>query len=167
MDRRVRIGRRRTWPLYLPFIGLVVLAILWTALWFRASNVTQETLQGWFDREARTGRLYSCGAPRIGGFPFRIEVHCAPAAMEWRGTQPPVFVQTAGMVVAAQVYQPSLLISEFDGPLTMADALGRPTYAASWKLLQTSVRGAPALPEHAWWPLSGNTQLLLAKQVAT
>ena len=122
---------------------------LWSALWFRASNVTQETLQGWFDREARTGRLYSCGAPRIGGFPFRIEVHCAPAAMEWRGDAPPVFVQTAGMLVAAQVYQPSLLISEFEGPLTMADAPGRPTYTANWKLLQTSVRGAPAPPERA------------------
>jgi hypothetical protein len=147
MDRRVRLRRRRLWPFYAPFIGLVVLAILWTALWFRASNVTQETLQGWFDREARTGRLYSCGSPRIGGFPFRIEVHCAPAAMEWRSTQPPVFAEIAGMLVAAQIYQPSLLISEFEGPLTMADALGRPNFAANWKLLQTSVRGAPALPE--------------------
>src|ERR1700752_43504 len=98
MDRRVRLRRRRLWPLYAPFIGLVVLAILWTALWFRASNVTQETLQGWFDREARTGRLYSSGSPRIGGLPFRIEVHCAPAAMEWRSTQPPVFAETAGML---------------------------------------------------------------------
>jgi hypothetical protein len=147
MDRRVRLRRRRMWPFYVPFIGLVVLAILWTALWFRASNVTQETLQGWFDREARTGRLYSCASPRIGGFPFRIEVHCAPAAMEWRSTQPPIFAETAGMLVAANVYQPSLLISDFEGPLTMADGLGRPTFTANWKLLQTRVRGAPALPE--------------------
>ena len=147
MDRPVRIPRRRTWPLYAPFIGLVVLAVLWSAMWFRASNVTQETLQGWFDREAKAGRIYSCGSPQIGGFPFRIEVHCAPAEMEWRSTQPTVFAQTAGMLVAAQVYQPSLLISEFDGPLTMADGLGRPAFTANWKLLQTSVRGAPALPE--------------------
>jgi hypothetical protein len=147
MDRRVRLRRRRMWPFYVPFIGLVVLAILWTALWFRASNVTQETLQGWFDREARTGRLYSCASPRIGGFPFRIEVHCAPAAMEWRSTQPPIFAETAGMLVAANVYQPSLLISDFEGPLTMADGLGRPTFTANWKLLQTRVRGAPARPE--------------------
>jgi hypothetical protein len=147
MDRRVRLRRRRMWPFYAPFIGLVVLAILWTALWFRASNVTQETLQGWFDREARTGRLYTCASPQIGGFPFRIEVHCAPAAMEWRSTQPPIFAETAGMLVAANVYQPSLLISEFEGPLTMADGLGRPNFTANWKLLQTRVRGAPALPE--------------------
>jgi hypothetical protein len=147
MDRRVRIRRRRLWPLYLPVIGLVVLAVAWTAMWFRASDVTQATLQGWFDREARTGRLYSCGSPEIGGFPFRIEVHCAPAAMEWRSSQPPIFAQTAGMLVAAQVYHPSLLTSEFKGPLTMADAQGRPAFTADWKLLQTSVRGAPALPQ--------------------
>ncbi len=147
MQRPVRIPRRRTWPLYAPFIGLLVLAVLWSAMWFRASNVTQETLQGWFDREARAGRIYSCGSPEIGGFPFRIEVHCAPAAMEWRSTQPTVFAQTTGMLVAAQIYQPSLLISEFEGPLTMADALGRPAFVANWTLLQTSVRGAPALPE--------------------
>jgi hypothetical protein len=116
-------------------------------MWFRASNVTQETLQGWFDREARAGRIYSCASPQIGGFPFRIEVRCAPAAMEWRSPQPTVFAQTAGMLVAAQVYQPSLLISELDGPLAMADGLGRPVFAANWKLLQTSVRGAPASPE--------------------
>src|SRR4051812_49112635 len=102
----VRIRRRRLWPYYVPAIGLVVLAFLWTALWFRASNVTQETLQGWFDREGRTGRLYSCASPQFGGYPFRIEVHCAPAAMEWRSPQPTVFAQVSGMVVAAQVWQP-------------------------------------------------------------
>ena len=147
MDRPVRIQRRRTWPLYAPFIGLLILAVLWSAMWFHASGVTQETLQGWFDREAKAGRIYSCGSPQIGGFPFRIEVHCGPAAMEWRSTEPTVFAQTAGMVVAAQVYQPSLLISEFEGPLTMADASGRPAFTANWKLLQSSMRGAPTLPE--------------------
>src|SRR5688572_4904702 len=134
MDPRVRLRRRRLWPFYVPVIGLVVFAIAWTALWFRASNVTQETLQGWFDREARAGRLYSCGSPSIGGFPFRIEVHCAPAAMEWRSAQAPVFAETTGMMVAAQVYQPSQLVSEFEGPLTMADAQGRQAFAANWKL---------------------------------
>jgi len=49
--------------------------------------------------------------------------------------------------VAAQVYQPSMLTSGFDGPLTMADAQGRPVFTANWKLLQSSVRGAPAAPE--------------------
>jgi hypothetical protein len=149
MDRPVRLRRRRKWPYIVPFFALIVLAFAWSALWLRASNVTQETLQGWFDREARTGRLYSCVAPRISGFPFRIEVHCGSAAMEWRSTEPTVFLETAGMTVAAQVWQPSLLTSEFVAPLSINDGLGRQTFNANWTLLQSSVRGVPASPERA------------------
>jgi len=149
MERRLvrKPKRRSSWPLYLPLIGVVLLGAAWSAMWVHASRVTQETLQGWFDREARIGRVYSCGSPQIGGFPFRIEVHCAPASMEWRGPGGVVFVQTAGMLVSAQVYAPSVLTSEFDGPLNMADGLGRPAFVGSWELLQASVRGVPASPE--------------------
>lgn len=147
MDRPVRIPRRRTWPLYAPAIGLVLLAVAWTGLWVQASGVTQSTLKGWFEREALAGRIYTCGSQTIGGFPFRIELRCDPAAMEWRSPQPTVFVKTGGLLVAAQVYQPTLLISEMTGPLTMADADAKPAFIADWKLLQTSVRGGPALPD--------------------
>jgi hypothetical protein len=149
MQRPVRLRRRRKWPYIVPFIALIVLAFAWSALWLRASNVTQETLQAWFDREARIGRIYACVAPRIGGFPFRIEVHCGPASMEWRSSQSTAFLEAAGMTVAAQVWQPSLLTSEFEGPLSMNDGLGRPTFNATWTQLQTSVRGVPASPERA------------------
>jgi hypothetical protein len=157
MDRPVRIARRRTWPLYAPVIGLALLAAAWSAMWFQSSSVTQTTLQGWFDREAIAGRIYTCASPEIGGFPFRIEVRCAPASMEWRSTQPTVFAQTAGLLVAAQVYQPSLLISELTGPFTMADAAGKPIFTADWKLMQTSVRGGPALPERVSIAMDGAT----------
>jgi hypothetical protein len=140
------LAPRRRWPLYLPFVGLALLAAAWTGAWFYASAVTQQTLAGWFAREARGGRIYTCGSQTVGGFPFRIEVNCVPAAMEWRSAQPTVLVKTAGLLVTAQVYQPSLLISEFTGPLTMTGPGGRPGYIADWKLLQTSVRGGPALP---------------------
>ena len=147
MDRSILVRRRRTWPLYAPVIGVVLLAILWTGLWFHASGVAQETLRGWFEREAKAGRIYSCGSQSIGGFPFRIELQCTPAAMEWRSMQPTVSLKTAGLLIAAQVYQPSLLIGEFTGPLTMGEADGRPNFIIDWKLLQTSVRGGPVLPD--------------------
>jgi hypothetical protein len=147
MDRPVRIRHRRTWPLYAPVIGLVLLAALWSGMWVRASTVTQETLKGWFEREARAGRIYSCGSPTVGGFPFRIEVSCQPASMEWRSPQPTVFAKTGALLVAAQVYQPTLLISEMTGPLSMAEADGKPAFIADWKLLQTSMRGGPVLPD--------------------
>jgi hypothetical protein len=149
MDPYVLNPRRRTWPWLLPVIGLAVLAAAWAGLWFYAAGVAQTTLAGWFEREAKAGRIYSCGSQALGGFPFRIEIECNPASMEWRSGQPTVFVKTAGLLVAAQVYQPSLLISEFTGPLTMADPGGPPKFIADWKLLQTSVRGGPVLPERA------------------
>lgn len=155
MDRRISIPRRRTWPLYAPAFGLLLIAALWSGMWVRASGVTQTTLQGWFDREAVAGRIYSCGLPEIGGYPFRIELHCSPASMEWRSTEPSVFVKTNGMTVAAQVYQPSVLVSQFEGPLSMADAQGRPIFSADWKMLRTNVRGVPHAPERASVAMDG------------
>jgi hypothetical protein len=149
MDPYLLEPRRGRWLLYAPFIGLAVLAVLWTGAWFYASGVAKTTLDGWFAREATAGRVYRCDHENIGGYPFRIEIECGPATMEWRSAQPTVTVKTAGLLVAAQVYQPSLLISEFTGPLTMADPGQPPKFSADWKLLQTSLRGGPVLPERA------------------
>ncbi|MEX1083103.1 MAG: DUF2125 domain-containing protein [Xanthobacteraceae bacterium] len=147
MERPVHFTRPRRWPLYVPVVGFFLLAILWMGLWFHASGIARETLAGWFEREAKAGRLYDCGSQSIGGFPFRVEMRCQPAAMQWRSAQPTVYVKTAALLVAAQIYQPSLLISEFTGPLSLAEGDGRADFIADWKHLQTSVRGSPALPE--------------------
>jgi hypothetical protein len=155
MDRRVVIPRRQNWPVYLVVIGLAVLAMLWSGLWFHASGVAQETLKGWFEREAKAGRVYGCGTRGIGGFPFRIELRCVPATMEWHSPQPTVFLEAAALLVAAQIYQPSLLIGEFTGPLTMGDADGKPAFIADWKLLQTSLRGGPVMPDRVSIALDG------------
>lgn len=149
MDNYVHIPRRRSWPIYVAVIGLAALAILWSFLWFRAATVAQETLKGWFDREAKAGRIYECGSQSIGGFPFRIELRCNPAAMEWRSGQPTVYLKATELLVAAQVYQPTLLTSEFTGPLTMGPPGAAAEFIADWKSLQTSVRGGPVMPQQA------------------
>jgi hypothetical protein len=141
--------RRRTSPLLRLAIVLAVLAAGWCGLWFYASGVAQRTLTGWFEREAKAGRIYSCGSQTVGGFPLRIELHCDPASMEWRSDQPTAVLTTAGLLVAAQIYRPSLLNSEFIAPLTMADASGSPQFIANWSQFQSSVRGGPVMPESA------------------
>ena len=104
-------------------------------------------IDAWLDREARLGRTWTCPNREIGGFPFRIEVNCDLASALLRSNEPPVELKTTGILVAAQIYQPTLLISEFIGPLAIAE-LGRPpTMVANWKLGQSSVRGTPAAPE--------------------
>jgi hypothetical protein len=149
MDHPLVIQRRRTWSLLWPAVIVAALVAAWCVLWFYAAEVAQKTLAGWFEREAKAGRIYSCGSQTVGGFPFRIELHCDPASMEWRSAQPTAVLKTAGILIAAQIYQPSLLTSEFIGPLTMADADGSPQFIANWSLLQSTVRGGPVMPEGA------------------
>jgi hypothetical protein len=74
-------------------------------------------------------------------------VDCEKASALLRSNQPPIEIKTSGMLIAAQVYQPNLLITEFHGPLTIAEPGKPPTIVANWKLAQSSVRGTPQAPE--------------------
>jgi len=126
---------------------LVALIGGWSWLWYYAAGQAEIAVDGWRAREAKSGRVYTCGSQSIGGYPFRIEVNCDKAAAQFRSNQPPVEIKTSGMLIAAQIYQPNLLITEFHGPLTIADPGKSPTIFADWKLGQSSVRGTPSAPE--------------------
>jgi hypothetical protein len=142
-----RPTRRRTWH----YIGtLVLFAVLiggWSWLWHYTAVQAEAAIAGWRGREAKAGRIYTCGSQSIGGYPFRIEVNCNRASALFRSNQPPVEITTSGMLIAAQIYQPDLLISEFHGPLTVAEPGRAPSAIINWKLFQSSVRGTPAAPE--------------------
>jgi hypothetical protein len=144
---RSRSARRRSWR----YIGTLVLfaAVIggWSWLWHYAAGRAEAALEGWRAREAKAGRLYTCGSQTIGGYPFRIEVNCDKASALFRSNQPPVEIKASGMLTAAQIYQPDLLISEFHGPLTIAEPGHAPNIIVNWKLFQSSVRGTPAAPE--------------------
>jgi hypothetical protein len=139
--------RRRLWPVFVPLGIVVTLAILWTGLWYFAAAAAETTVNGWREREAKVGRIYTCDRQTIGGFPFRIEVRCADPAIELRRDDPPLALKASDLVVVSQVYQPTLLISEFSGPMTIAEPGRPPSYIANWTLGQSSVRGTPAAPE--------------------
>jgi len=119
----------------------------WSGFWYYAVGKAEVAIDGWRAREAKAGRVYTCGSQSIGGYPFRIEVDCSKAAALFRSNQPPVEIKARGMLIAAQIYQPNLLITEFHGPLTIADPGHAPNIIVNWKLAQSSVRGTPAAPE--------------------
>lgn len=133
------------------YITLTLLVLLlaagWVGFWKWAETTAQATIEGWKAREARAGRVYDCGAQRFGGFPFRFELECDRASAVIKSAHPPIELKTPSIHVAAQVYQPTLLISEFKGPLTYAELGRAPSYTANWKLAQSSVRGVPRAPE--------------------
>jgi hypothetical protein len=141
--------RRRLWPIFLPVGLLVLLALAWSGFWYFAAAQTETAIAGWREREAKLGRISSCGSQRIGGYPFRIEIHCADPAAELRNLQPPMALEGKNILIAAQLYNPTLLISEFTGPVTFAQPGRAPDYVANWSLAQTSVRGTPSAPERA------------------
>ena len=128
-------------------LAVVILAGGWTAVWFYAADRANQALAGWLEREARLGRVYGCGSQSLGGFPFRIEVRCREAVAELRTTQPAMSVRMADILIAAQIYQPTLLIGEWTGPVVFAESGQTPKAAADWTLAQTSVRGNPRSPE--------------------
>jgi len=92
----------------------------WSWFWFYASAKVETSIDGWREREAKAGRLYACGSQTIGGYPFRFELNCGEASALFKSSQPPLEIKSRGVLVAAQVYDPTLLITEFHGPLTIA-----------------------------------------------
>jgi hypothetical protein len=143
------VPRRRRWPIFLPVGLLVVLALGWSAVWYYAAAKAETAIADWREREARLGRVYSCGAQTIGGFPFRIEVRCREPAAELRSTDTPLALKGADVLVAAQIYQPNLLIAELTGPLMLGDPGRSADFVANWSRAQTSIRGTPGAPERA------------------
>ena len=126
---------------------LVALIGSWSWFWHYATGRAETAIAGWRAREAIAGRVYTCGSQTIGGYPFRIEVTCSKAAALFRSNQPPVEVKTGEMLIAAQIYDPTLLITEFNGPLSVAEPGKPPFLEATWTLGQSSVRGTPAAPQ--------------------
>ena len=129
---------------------LLLVAVLfggWSAFWYFASVKVEATIDGWRAREAKAGRSYACGSQTIGGYPFRFELNCDDASALFKSSQPPIEVKSRGVLVVAQVYDPTLLIGEFHGPLTIASPGQTPALIVNWKLAQSSLRGTPSEPE--------------------
>jgi len=142
-------ARRRRLRYITLLLLIVALFVGWSWLWHDAAGRSQVVVEGWRAREAKAGRVYACGTQTIGGYPFRFELNCDKASALFRNSRPPVEIAAAGILIAAQIYQPTLLIGEFRGSLTVAEPGQAPSFFANWKLAQSSVRGTPAAPERA------------------
>jgi hypothetical protein len=140
------LGRpRRRWRLALLLAIVVVAAAGWTGLWSYAAKRADAELAAWRGREAAAGRVVGCGTQRIAGFPFRIEIRCIDPTLNLQASQ--LAFGLKDLLAAVQIYQPTLLIGEFTGPLTVANDGRPPDIVADWTLAQTSVHGLPSEPD--------------------
>src|SRR4029079_8025550 len=83
----------------------------------------------------------------VGGYPFRIEVRCGEPGVEVRGQGGQLTVRARELLAVAQIYQPTLVIAEVTGPMTINDSSEAIALTADWTLLEASVRGLPTAPE--------------------
>ncbi|MDQ8730573.1 DUF2125 domain-containing protein [Bradyrhizobium sp. LHD-71] len=142
--------RRSRWPLFVMPGLLLVLAVGWSAFWFYASSQVSTQFDRWRTREAQSGRVYDCGKLTVGGYPFRFEVRCENASVN-------LISQTANrrfgqgrlpeILAVAQIYNPKLLIAEFEGPLTVTEQGEQQSLTINWSKAQSSVYGLPVSPE--------------------
>jgi hypothetical protein len=138
---------RRRWPILVPVAAVIVLAILWTGLWYYSASKADQTLAGWVEREAAAGRVYSCGTQSIGGFPLGIHAYCIDATAEIKNSEPPYAIAVKDINFVAEVYDPTRLIGDVTGPLTLA-ALGQsPSLMADWTRARIVVSGVPPNPD--------------------
>jgi hypothetical protein len=123
--------------LYLPTTLLTAVVLAWCGFWFYAANMTEKMLASLKADEAAQGREWECADQKIGGFPFRIELHCSSLTLVTRDDRP-ARLSAGALHAATQIYSPSLVLADLDGPLTFASE-GTDTNLA-WESLRVSAR---------------------------
>jgi hypothetical protein len=145
-------ARRRL--LFVPAAVVVVLAAAWSGFWFYAASRAEADLAAWRERARQAGRAQDCASQSIGGYPFRIEVHCGGASLQLKGA-PTLLLKLPLAEVAVQVYDPKLLIGEFTAPLQISEPGRPPALVVQWNIAQGSVRGLPSGVERVSLVLAG------------
>ncbi len=137
---------QRRWPLILIALA-IVLGAGWSALWFYAAGRAETVIAGWREREAKAGRIHTCATQAVSGFPFRFAMRCADPGLELKSTAQPLSIKAKGIVITANVWQPTLLTAHIVGPLSIAEPGQPANVTANWKHAQSEVRGIPTDPE--------------------
>ena len=130
----------RRWTLYLPFVALAVVAVGWSAVWKVAAGITETGLDDWFAQEHAQGRDWTCPNRSVGGYPFRLEVRCAAPSFTGRVGAVAVAGSVGDVLVAAHLYNPSLVLAEVGSPLVFKAQDGSLDLSLAWTRLQASHR---------------------------
>lgn len=132
-------GRVSRWKLFLPVGILFALFGAFAVFWFWSIRTADRQIDAWIAREAGLGRTWTCPDRSLSGFPFRIELRCKAPRFVRNDTG--LKGSLDGITALAQIYNPTLMIIEADGPLKLED--GRGVYTLDWSMLRASLRGRP------------------------
>ena len=133
-------GKTSRWVLFLPFIGLVALAVVWFFIWNQARDTAQAGLEEWRVAEAAEGRTYACASERFAGFPFRMDWICEDFTALIRDGSEEAELRLARVIAVAQAYNLGHVIVEFDAPGLVTVSGVRNAIGSTWSLGHASLR---------------------------
>lgn len=124
--------------------GAVLVAVLvFTAGWYYVAGRLERAVEAALAELGDDARA-ACRDAQVRGFPFRIGVFCDGVSYE--NPARAVAAEAGALRTAAQIYQPTRVVAELDGPARLA-LPGLPPLAVGWQSLRASARLARPLPE--------------------
>lgn len=136
-DEAAPSARTKSWIVFVPLGLLLLIAVIWSGVWFYAAGRAEREIDAWVAREARLGRIWNCGERHLAGYPFRFELKCRGPSLETRGGDP-IIITAASAHAVAQIWAPNHIVAEFQPPARVVDRGSGKSYAATWSLLQMS-----------------------------
>ena len=133
-------GRRILWL----GVGVVVVIVLYTMGWFWLAGRLEGEARAALDSLGERGIEARCENPKARGYPFRLGLYCDSVAFDQPSEQ--VSVSAGAFRSTGQIYNPSRLVAELDGPAQVS-LPGAGPVALDWDVLRASTRLAHPLPE--------------------
>src|SRR5690606_20068354 len=112
--------------------------------WFYLAGKFEADAKSAIAALSRDGATVECANPTARGYPFRLGLFCDRILLEDAGQD--VSISAGNFRSAGQIYDPSRLVAELDGPARIA-APETGAFALDWENLRTSIRLARPLPQ--------------------
>lgn len=133
--------RRGAIPLrfLLPFIGVLVLLVAYTAYWIYAQGQIRQSVLAWIELQRQSGYEIDHAPVRVGGYPFRFEVRLNDVTASTPEGVEGWSLEAGSAVAVATPYDFTHWIAEIDAPVTMEiDGQGR--YRLASEAARMSIR---------------------------
>lgn len=145
MAGQARKGRKA--PYILAGIVLLIIAA-WSGAWFYASHRVDQAIAVWIQKQKARGTNIACERRTVSGYPFRLVVSCESLSIAASRNSTKTVLSLARVIVAAQVYNPRLIIAEAHSPFSLRVSGARNLSAEStWQNLRVSARISRPVPE--------------------
>ena len=116
--------------------AIVLAVVLYTGGWFYAASALKEKTLALLGSREASGMTVECADADYRGYPFRIGLFCSSITLDDRNNGVSATVGT--LRSAAQVYDPSHIVWEVDGPAQVRTSHGL-TVSSEWESLQSSL----------------------------